>query len=198
MARAYEEAMETLQRKREALLDVPEQLARALEQLADISASLTMTLERFSPVERRRVFLSHRSTDKATVRRFRSVLAAIGFEPWFDDDQMPAGTALDRAILDGMKESCAAVFFITSHFEDSRFISQEVDYAIMQYRERPRDFAIIPILFGESPDAIVPDLLRRFVIKRVSNDMDALLCILRGLPIKPGPPVARVQDNHSE
>jgi hypothetical protein len=104
---------------------------------------------------------------------------------------MPAGTTLDRAILEGMKQSCAAVFFLTPNFEDSRFLSQEIDYAIMVHQERPNSFSIVHILLDHTDEANVPELLRRFVVKRVNSDIEALIEIIRGLPIKPGPPVWR-------
>ena len=47
---------------------------------------------------------------------------------------MPAGSALDRAILEGMEESCGVVFFITPSFVDEGYLESEINYAV---REKP-------------------------------------------------------------
>ena len=39
-----------------------------------------------------RVFLSHRGKDKELVRKFKRILELLGFDPWLDEDAMPAGT----------------------------------------------------------------------------------------------------------
>lgn len=190
MSRLYDEQIQEEIRKKEALLEVPDQLVDIVDKLDSISGSLIDTLEKFHPVEKRSIFLSHRSIDKVKISAIKTLLRIVGFDPWIDEERMPAGTSLDRAILDGIKNSCAAVFFITPNFEDSRFLSQEIDYAISEHRERPEKFSIIPILMmDEKGDCLVPELLKRFVAKRVASATDALIEIIRGLPIKPGPPV---------
>jgi len=191
MSRLYEEHMAERQQKQEALLDVPEQMQNAFVRLDEIADSLSETLSRFEPVRLCDIFLSHKSADKAMVLRVKNVLSAAGYKPWIDEEQMPAGTSIDRGILAGMNGSCAAVFFLSPQFEDSQFISQEIDYAIKAHRDRPKQFAIIPILVGDAADSIVPDLLQRFVIKRADSEMDVLFHILQALPIRLGPPIER-------
>ena len=56
------------------------------------------------------VFLSHKSTDKLLVREIARTLTAIGYSPWLDEDKMKAGANLERSILNGFENSCAAVF----------------------------------------------------------------------------------------
>ena len=90
-----------------------------------------------------RIFLSHKGSNKAWVRQFKTTLALLGFDPWFDKDAMPAGTNLERGILKGFTNSCAAVFFITPEFKDESFLATEVDYAIEEKREKTDKFAII-------------------------------------------------------
>jgi len=205
MSGAYGEYMEERRRKEEALLDVPKQveslqavpdkIESAIERLDDITDTLSETLRRFEPASLCDIFLSHKSIDKELVIRIKNVLDASGFAPWIDEERMTAGTALDRAILDGMKGSCAAVFFITRNFADNRFLAQEVDYAVQVQRDRPSSFVIIPILYGGAPDSVVPDLLRRFVIKTAETEIDVLLHILKALPIRLGPPIERQTAN---
>jgi hypothetical protein len=44
------------------------------------------------------------------------MLQELGFDSWLDEEAMSAGTELERGILRGFKDSCAALFFITPNF----------------------------------------------------------------------------------
>jgi hypothetical protein len=48
---------------------------------------------------------------------------------------MSAGDDLERSLLKGMNDSCAAVFFITPNYIDDNFLATEVDYAIAEKRK---------------------------------------------------------------
>lgn len=138
---------------------------------------------------RTKIFLSHKSPDKARVRDFKATLDALGFVAWLDEDAMAAGAMLDRAILKGMEDSCAAVFFLTPNFADEAYLAAEINYAIDQQRQRPEEFAIIALVLEESGKRPpVPGLLRPFVWKEPTTELTALREILRALPIKLGAP----------
>lgn len=133
-----------------------------------------------------KVFLSHKGCDKPLVRRFEDVLQQIGFQPWLDENAMHAGVELERGILDGFKQSCAAVFFITPSFVDEQYLRTEVNYAVQQKREKGDQFAIIML---RMPDASgnrgeVPELLRPYVWAEPEDELDALKQILRALPVE--------------
>ena len=49
----------------------------------------------------RKIFLSHKGSDKDTVIDFRETLEELGYKPWLDDDAMPAGTLRERGLLTG-------------------------------------------------------------------------------------------------
>jgi TIR domain len=139
-------------------------------------------------VARMKVFLSHKSPDKSMVREFKALLDTLGFDAWLDEDAMTAGAHLDRSILQGMEDSCAAVFFITPQFSDESFLAAEINYAIQQQRKRPAQFSIVTIVIAEGgvkPD--VPGLLKSFVWKEPASLVDAFREIVRALPIKVGP-----------
>jgi hypothetical protein len=72
-----------------------------------------------------RIFLSHKGFNKPLVREFATTLSMLGFEPWLDEDAMPAGTNLERGILKGFVDSCAAVFFVTPEFKDEDFLATQ-------------------------------------------------------------------------
>ena len=141
-------------------------------------------LSRIPSAAETRIFLSHKSIDKPIVERYYSALKALGFEPWLDEPDMPAGTNLERGILEGFEKSCAAVFFITANFKDEKYLASEVDYAIIQKRNKGKKFAIITLRY---PSALpVPGLLTPYIFKDVENDLDGFYQLVRALPIELG------------
>ena len=114
------------------------------------------------------VYLSHKSADKPMVVDYKDTLQLLGFDPWLDEDAMPAGTTLARGLMQGMKNSCGAVFFVTPSFQDEGFLETEVNYAIQEKHEKGDKFAIITLLFDneEGGSANVPDLLKPYVWKK--------------------------------
>jgi hypothetical protein len=145
--------------------------------------------EEFVVDRKRKIFLSHKGADKPTVREFFRVLRTIGFDPWLDEDAMVAGTPLERGILEGFEQSCAAVFFVTPNFRDENYLATEVNYALAQKRKKVDRFAIITIVFTEKGQkGKVPALLEQYVWKEPTTHLEALDEILRSLPIEPGEP----------
>lgn len=143
----------------------------------------------------RKIFLSHKGVNKRLVWEYFGVLKVMGLDPWLDEDAMSAGTKLERGILDGFVDSCAAVFFITPQFKDEGFLATEIDYAIQQEREKGKRFKIIPIVFTDKNGntGVVPTLLKPYVWKHPKTRIRALIEILNALPIEPGEPRWRSQ-----
>lgn len=137
---------------------------------------------------RMKIFLSHKSPDKTMVRGYKALLDTLGFDAWLDEESMPAGAQLDRSLLQGMQDSCAAVFFITPNFADESYLETEINYAIQQRRERPTKFVIITLVFTENGiKPRVPGLLAPFVWKEPNSQVEAFREIIRSLPIRVGP-----------
>ncbi|HUX29456.1 MAG TPA: toll/interleukin-1 receptor domain-containing protein [Thiobacillus sp.] len=134
----------------------------------------------------KRIFLSHKGVDKPLVREYFQVLKTIGFDPWLDEDAMVAGVPLERALLNGMKDSCAAVFFVTPDYRDEDFLASEVNYAMIQKREKGERFAIITLVLKDSSGkkGVVPELLQQYVWKEPDSSIGGLNEILRALPIQ--------------
>ena len=153
------------------------------QQLEQAPASHPMT--ELAVKNESRIFLSHKSANKPLVEKYHKVLAELGYSPWLDEFDMPAGTNLNRGILDGINESCAVVFFITEDFKDERFLADEIDYAKTRKSKQGKKFAIITLIFSDSAD--IPELLGKYVCKKVDNDLIGLYEIIRALPIKLGP-----------
>lgn len=137
-----------------------------------------------------KIFLSHKGADKPMVREFKRTLEELGFDPWLDEDAMTAGVELERGILQGFKDSCAAVFFVTPSFQDESYIASEVNYAIQEKRAKQDRFAIVTLVFSDGPSkGIVPDLLKQYVWKEPASQIEAFRELIRALPIGVGPPV---------
>lgn len=132
------------------------------------------------------IFLSHKTIDKPKVREFHKILMTLGFAPWLDEDKMSAGVELERALIKGMKDSCAAVFFITPSYKDDSYLSAEINYAIAEKRKRP-NFSIVALVYEEAGrKGVVPDLLTPYVWKEPKNDLEAMRYLLDALPVKVG------------
>ncbi len=179
-------------RRHERHENMPEQIDEVLGFLGDITDRLDNVLAKFDPADTNRIFLSHKSCDKPMVRRQMSALRAVGFDPWLDEDALSAGSHLDHALLQGLKESCAIIFFVTPKFQYDGFIKQEIEYAINEERERGGRLSIVSILLDGATEANIPPLLRRFVWKTPKSELEAFVEIIRGLPVRPGPPVWRI------
>ena len=152
------------------------------EEARDLQA---VPLEQIPDKNTTRIFLSHKSIDKPRVRKYYDVLKLLGFEPWLDVEDLSAGDKLDRSLLQGFNESCAAIFFITNNFKDEDFLATEVDYAISQKRKKGKKFSLITLRFD--PNANIPELLEIYVWKDVQDDLQALFEILKALPVELGP-----------
>jgi hypothetical protein len=143
----------------------------------DKLARAEQTLARI--MQPQKIFLSHSGADKPRIRELKAALSDLGFEPWLDEDAMSAGTPLERALVAGMAESCAAVFYLTANFRDERYLQTEIDYALQEARTND-DFKVIVLRLA---DVAVPPVLARFVHKDVDSGLDALRKILAALPI---------------
>ncbi|PAY12050.1 toll/interleukin-1 receptor domain-containing protein [Bacillus sp. 7705b] len=114
-----------------------------------------------------KIFLSHKGIDKPAVREYHYLLKELGFEPWLDEDAMAAGEALHRALLKGMEDSCAAVFFVTPNYVDDGDLEQEIDYAITEKMKKRERFSIITLSLPDKKGkrGQVPSMLQRYVWK---------------------------------
>ena len=98
---------------------------------------------------------------------------------------MPVGTPLERGLLQGMKDSCGVVFFITPSFKDEKYIETEINYAIQEKRTKGERFAIITmhVVDAEGNVGEIPELLKTYVWKKPKTSLEALREIVRALPI---------------
>ena len=134
-----------------------------------------------------KIFLSHKGADKPIIREFKKTLELLGFDPWLDEDAMSAGVELERALLKGFADSCAAVFFVTPNYKDEHYLASEVDYAIQEKRKKGERFAIVTLVLKNGEDkGVVPELLHRYVWKEPANELEALREVLKAIPVQTG------------
>jgi len=167
-----------------------DEISHRLGDIADLAspdarALQAVPLNRIPSSKQIKIFLSHKSTDKPLVYRYYNALKEIGYDPWLDEPTMKAGANLEREILKGFQESCAAVFFITEDFKDEKYLAAEIDYAVMQKREKEKKFSIITLRYSDA--APVPGLLTPYIYKNINNDLEGFFEIVRALPIELGP-----------
>ncbi len=145
-----------------------------------------LTYEKLTEMRSKKIFLSHKSANKTIVKEFSETLKIIGYDTWLDDDVLNAGEKLHRGILNGFKNSCAAIFFITPDFVDEKYLATEIDYAITEANEKGDKFKIITLLLkNDKGIGKVPDLLKQFVYKSPKSDLEAIREIVKALPLKP-------------
>lgn len=147
-------------------------------------AMQAVPLNRIPSPKEVRIFLSHKSVDKPLVYRYYNALKSVGFDPWLDEPDMAAGANLERELLRGFEESCAAVFFITENFMDKDYLATEVDYAVREKRKKGNKFAIITLRYDNTVS--VPGLLDRYIYRDVVNDLEGFRELIRALPLELG------------
>jgi hypothetical protein len=131
-----------------------------------------------------KIFLSHKTADKSLVRDFAATLRQLGFDPWLDEEEIVASKNLHRSIMDGMRSSCAAIFFVTPNFVDEKYIGNEINYAVAEKTARGDDFSIITILLEiDGVRGTVPPVLQEYVWKEPKSQLECLRDIIRALPV---------------
>jgi hypothetical protein len=169
----------------EGTIDVqPEVSHRDVRKTTNTTVNFIFTYDNIMDNKPKRIFLSHKSADKPLVRAYKEMLKALGFEPWMDEDDLSAGDKLHRGILQGFKDSCAAIFFITENYVDENYLATEIDYAMDEHYKKKKHFKIITLVMSEDTNTIVPELLKQFVYKSPKSQFEALTEIVKALPIK--------------
>ncbi|MBT2286832.1 toll/interleukin-1 receptor domain-containing protein [Paenibacillus polymyxa] len=149
--------------------------------------SLTISEDEIREKAPKKVFLSHKGANKPLVRKYYQLLKELGFDPWIDEEDMPAGVQLMRSIRQGFKQSCAVVFFITPEFKDEKYLEKEIDYAIKEQLNR-KQFTIITLQFEDEQGnkGLIPEMLEDYVWKTPQTELEAFKEIIKSLPIKVG------------
>lgn len=156
------------------------------KQREETTCRFVITPELLEEQMSKKIFLSHKGVDNPLIREYKNSLEIIGLSPWLDEDSLLAGASLERGLVDGFEQSCAAVFFITPNFVDEKYLASEIEYAIAQKRKKEDKFSIISLLLrGQNEQrGVVPKLLQPFVWKEPNSHLEGFYEIVRALPLK--------------
>ncbi len=138
-------------------------LSSALDAGLDYSTLLSTVrrtlsdLRKASGPRRPVVFLSHASADKSIVRKVANQLAALGIDPWLDENELRHGDSLVSAIEKGLDSSDFVVFFISQASMRSAWVRHELSAAISRQISGDRGAIVLPVLLDDSE---MPPLLR--------------------------------------
>jgi hypothetical protein len=133
----------------------------------------------------RRVFLIYSEKDRDQARTITSALRRLGYNPWFDAEEIVPGQHWEDAVLDGLRKSSVALFLVSRNANARTrpmFLDWELAMAKKTMRSRhPSSSPIIPIRLDDSP---VPeelqgvqslDLDREDAMDRLAMGLDRIL-----------------------
>jgi DNA-binding MarR family transcriptional regulator len=92
-----------------------------------------------------RIFLSHRSRDTALVREFKEMLPSF-LNTWLDEDSLSWGESLPAELKSTIQSGIDfLIIFLDKDALNSKWVMQELEWAIQRERELKRTF-ILPIM----------------------------------------------------
>jgi hypothetical protein len=102
-----------------------------------------------------RIFLSHRSRDKALVREFRFLLPGF-LNTWLDEESLSWGDSFPAELRSSIQSSVDfLIIFLDNDALSSQWVKQELEWAIEREKELHRTF-VLPILLGEVASEHLP------------------------------------------
>ena len=102
-----------------------------------------------------RIFLSHRSRDKALVREFKGMLPSF-LNTWLDEDSLIGGGSFPSELRTTIQSDADfLIIFLDKDALSSKWVKQELEWALQRERELKRIF-ILPILLEESAAENLP------------------------------------------
>lgn len=95
-----------------------------------------------------RIFLSHRSRDKALVREFRGMLPDF-LDTWLDEDSLSWGVSFPSELRTTIQsDTDFLIIFLDKDVLSSKWVKHELEWALQRERELNRIF-ILPILLED-------------------------------------------------
>lgn len=102
-----------------------------------------------------RIFLSHRSRDKALVREFRNQLPRF-LDSWLDEDSLTWGESLPASLRSTIQSGVDfLIIFIDKDALTSRWVETELAWALERERELQRSF-VLPVLLDDLSSEQIP------------------------------------------
>lgn len=105
------------------------------------------------------VFVSYSTADRATGDLIVADLRAAGLRVWYDRDHITGGDRVRDKINDGIKKSTSFLLLASAHSLKSRWVLNELDFAMVREIEERRK-VVIPMLLGNIEPSDLPGDLR--------------------------------------
>ena len=116
-----------------------------------------------------RIFLSHRSRDKALVREFKEMLPSF-LNTWLDEDSLSWGESFPADLKSIIQSGIDfLIIFLDKDALNSKWVMQELDWALQRERELKRTF-VLPILLEVVASEDLPPGLSERLFLRLSDD----------------------------
>jgi len=121
--------------------------------------SVYLSRKRERRLRQRRIFIIYANRDREKATEVVKKLREMGYNPWFDVDEIAPGQKWTHTIMKGIAESAVALLLVSKNIRaEDGFVSKELDAAMSTMTSRDESFSpVIPILLDESP---VPMQLR--------------------------------------
>ena len=112
-----------------------------------------------------KIFLSHRSRDKALVREFRDLLPRF-LDAWLDKERLSWGDSFPGELKSSIQSGVDfLIIFLDREALSSAWVKQELQWAIEREKELKRTF-ILPILLEEvSPENLPTEFSTRLYLR---------------------------------
>jgi hypothetical protein len=102
-----------------------------------------------------RIFLSHRSRDKALVREFKDQLPRF-LDTWLDEESLSWGESFPVKLRSTIQSGVDfLIIFLDKDALRSEWVKQELEWALAREKELKRTF-VLPIMFEEVPAENLP------------------------------------------
>ena len=116
-----------------------------------------------------RIFLSHRSRDKALVREIKEMLPSF-LNTWLDEDSLSWGESFPAELKSTIQSGIDfLIIFLDKDALNSKWVMQELDWALQRERELKRTF-VLPILLEVIASEDLPAGLSERLFLRLSDD----------------------------
>jgi hypothetical protein len=112
-----------------------------------------------------RIFLSHRSRDKALVREFRAILPTF-LNVWLDEDSLSWGESFPAELKSTIQSGIDfLIIFLDKDALKSKWLMQEVEWAIQRERELKRTFILPIVLEMDASDELPAGFSERISLR---------------------------------
>lgn len=110
-------------------------------------------------LRQRRIFIIYGNRDRDKAFEIVKHLRELGYNPWFDVDEIAPGQKWAQAVMKGIEESSVALLLVSENLKaGDGFVAKEIEAAMSAMRSRDETFSpVIPIRLDDTP---VPEQVR--------------------------------------